>query len=159
MSISPMEIRFLADCMLGRLAKWLRVMGFDTHYQPFYKEGVINNLVHAGRMLLSRHRSVINRYSSSMLILSDHVKEQLQEIQREGYFRGEWPKWFTRCLICNTPLKNVSIEDALENIPEYVFYQTVKRVRFCPSCTQYFWPGSHKDRMINQLEEWGFKPP
>ena len=123
MLVSLTEIRFLADCMLGRLAKWLRVMGWDTHYQPVYKEGGIDSLVHDGRVLLSRHRSVINLYSGSLLIQSDHVKEQLQEIQSEGYLRDDRPKWFIRCLTCNTPLKKVSIEETIENIPEYVFYQ------------------------------------
>ncbi|MFC1820614.1 Mut7-C RNAse domain-containing protein [Thermodesulfobacteriota bacterium] len=154
-----MEIRFLADCMLGRLAKWLRVMGCDTHYQPYYNEGVIDRLVHEGRLLLSRHSSIIDQYPNSLLILSDHVKEQLQEIRSKAHLRVDRSKWFRRCLTCNIPLKDVSIEDARENIPEYVFYQNITSVRFCPSCSRYFWPGSHRNRMINQLKEWGFRHP
>ena len=50
-----MGVRFVADSMLGRLAKWLRIMGYDTHYQPFYKEGIMGTLMAEGRTLLSRH--------------------------------------------------------------------------------------------------------
>ena len=154
--MSPFETRFLADSMLGRLAKWLRVMGLDTHYQPFYKDGVISHITHDGRMLLSRQRSIINQYPNSLLILSEQVKDQLHEIRDRGYLQTDRSKWFARCLICNTLLKEVPAGKACKNIPEYVFYQNIKGIRLCPTCGRYFWPGSHKKRMISQLENWGF---
>ncbi len=151
-----MEERFVADSMLGRLSKWLRVMGYDTHYQPFFKEGVIQELVHGGHKLLSRHRATIILYPNSMLILSDHVRDQLHEMKKEGAFTADRSKWFTRCLTCNVPLREAEAEDTRANIPEYVFHRHTSEIRFCPSCGRYFWPGSHRGRMIKQLEEWGF---
>ncbi len=149
------EIRFLADSMLGKLAKWLRVMGFDTHYQPFYEVGVIDRFVNDDFILLSRHRLKIDLYPNSLLILSDKVEGQIQEMRERGYIPSPRSKWFTRCLACNVRLIKVTVEEARENIPEYIFYQNITGIRFCPSCVRYFWPGSHKIRMINQLEKWG----
>ena len=151
-----MEERFIADSMLGRLAKWLRIMGYDTHYQPLYKEGVISQLILEGRRLLSRRRQNTIRYPNSTLILSHHVKDQLRET-KEGYtLTYDRSRWFSRCLICNVPLKVTETEDARDNVPEYVFYQTTSGIRLCPSCGRYFWPGTHRERMVKQLEEWGF---
>ena len=147
---------FLADSMLGRLAKWLRVMGYDTHYQPFYGEGFIEQRVNEGRRLLSRHRGSIEHYSNSVFISSDHVKDQLHEMKSRGNIAPERSNWFTRCLICNVPLQTAEARAARENVPEYVFYQNTSDIRFCPSCGRYFWPGTHGGKMIRQLEEWGF---
>ncbi|MBW1765757.1 MAG: hypothetical protein JRJ65_01755 [Deltaproteobacteria bacterium] len=149
-------MRFLTDSMLGRLAKWLRVMGFDTHYQPFYQEGMVESLMREGRLLLSRRRSTADRYPESLFIRSDHVKDQLLELRENGYLTYCRSSWFARCIICNLPLRNVAAEDARENVPEYVFYQNITGIRFCPSCSRYFWPGTHRRKMIRLLDEWGF---
>jgi uncharacterized protein with PIN domain len=151
------ETRFLADVMLGKLAKWLRVMGFDTHYQPVYKDVTIRELVNEGRLLLSRHYGLVKMYPHSLLILSDKVPLQLEEIRARGYLTGDIKKrWFTRCLLCNTLLEEASIDDASKCIPDYIVHQNIKELHFCPSCRRYFWPGSHRYRMVNQLNHWGF---
>ncbi|MDP6179442.1 MAG: Mut7-C RNAse domain-containing protein [Desulfatiglandales bacterium] len=151
-----MEVKFVADSMLGRLAKWLRALGYDTHYQPFYKEGIIKQLTSRGRMLLYRQRSGIIPYPNSMLIHSGHVKDQLHEMKNQINLTSDRSKWFSRYLSCNVPLKVAEAGDALENVPEYVFYQSPSGIRACPYCGRYFWPGSHRERMIRQLEKWGF---
>jgi uncharacterized protein with PIN domain len=149
------EIKFIADSMLGRLAKWLRILGYDTLYQPFYRQGVIGASVREGRKLLTRHRPTITRYADSVLIRSDHVKDQLYEMKKAGTITSERSRWFSRCLLCNVPLKEAEGTHARDNVPEYIFYQSASEIRFCPSCHRYFWPGTHRDRMVGQLEEWG----
>lgn len=151
------EIRFLADSMLGRLAKWLRVMGYDTHYQQFYQGGAIENLLHHGRLLLTRHKPTLDKYPDSLLIFSDKVQGQLKEVKERGYLIEDQSKWFSRCLICNTPLEEAHVEDAPKDIPEYILHQNITVLSFCNLCGRYYWPGSHRNRMIIQLEGWGFK--
>jgi len=145
---------FAADAMLGRLSKWLRVMGYNTHYQPFYKEGEFDCLIRDGHLLLSRNRQVIDKYTPSLLIESEQIRTQLQEINQKGYLSDNRPQWFTRCLVCNILLEKVSREDAKTHIPEYIFSQNNSGIQHCPSCGRYFWPGSHKTRMMSQLSEW-----
>ncbi len=151
-----MEIRFVADSMLGRLAKWLKVMGYDTHYQSSYRRDEIGQLVHGGRRLLSRHAQTTERYANALLIRSEHVREQLREMNKGGNLRVDRSKWFTRCLICNVPLRDVKASDAGANVPEYVLYENITGIRSCPSCERHFWPGSHRTRMMRQLKEWDF---
>ncbi len=141
--------------MLGKLAKWLRVLGYDTLYQPFYKEGIIAESVREGRKLLSRHKPTVARYTNSVLIHADHVKDQLCELLKGGTITSDRSEWFSRCLLCNIPLEDAKGADVRENVPEYVFYQSASEISFCPSCGRYFWPGSHRERMVRQLEEWG----
>ena len=149
-----MEAKFVADSSLGKLAKWLRVMGYDTIYQSFYKEETIRELIQKGRTLLSRQQATVTQHPASLLIRSDHVEAQLHEMKHTGAITPDRSKWFTRCLICNVLLKEAHATP--QNVPEYVFHQSRLLIRFCPSCGRYFWPGTHRERMNRQLEEWGF---
>jgi uncharacterized protein with PIN domain len=151
-----MEARFIADSTLGRLAKWLRIMGYDTIYQSFYRKDDITEFVREGRRLLSRKQATVTHYPFSLLIRSDHLKAQLHEMEDAGVITPDRSRWFTRCLICNMLLEEADTRVARQNVPEYVIYQTPPMIRFCPSCSRHFWPGSHRERMKRQLEEWGF---
>jgi uncharacterized protein len=153
--LNSSDEKFVVDTMLGKLAKWLRVMGFNAHYQPFFDEARVEHLTKDGFILLSRQRERIDAYSASIHILSDNIGDQLREMKQKKYIPPPRQSWFTRCLICNVVLNRVTAEDASENIPEYIFYQDNAIIRMCPSCKRYFWPGSHKNRMINQLKLWG----
>ena len=95
-----MEARFIADSTLGRLTKWLRVMGYDTIYQSFYRKDTIAELVREGRILLYRQQATVTHYPSSLLIRSDHLEAQLHEMEDMGAITPERSRWFSRCLIC-----------------------------------------------------------
>jgi uncharacterized protein len=151
-----MESAFLTDAMLGRLAKWLRVLGYDTHYRRRYTEGSIVELLEQGRLLLSRNQGTIRLHPGSMLICSERVGAQVQEMRNARLIDSEPEKWFTRCLICNVPLEKPDTRDALPDVPEYVFYRQGEEISRCPSCGRHFWPGTHRERMIGQLRQWGF---
>ena len=150
------EIKYIADSTLGKLAKWLRVMGFDTHYQPFYRQDVFERFVNDGYLLLSRQKSIADKYPHSLLIRSDNVHGQLEEVKRQGFLVEDRSILFTRCLRCNTLLEDASIEDARESIPEYIFHQNITQLKTCRSCGRYFWPGNHRNNMISLLNKWGF---
>ncbi|HBF43785.1 MAG TPA: hypothetical protein DDW42_09215 [Desulfobacteraceae bacterium] len=149
-------MRFVVDTMLGKLAKWLRVMGYDTIYQGFYRPHEIAKFVKEGRILLSRHRKTTEKYTNTVLIHHNHVGEQLSELEMCVQLRPDRSNLFTRCLICNSILKEAQADKAVENVPEYVFYQNTTGIRFCPSCGRHFWPGTHRKNMEKQLEDWGF---
>jgi hypothetical protein len=152
-----MEIRFVADTMLGRLAKWLRVLGYDTHYRSYYGPGVMNIILKAGALLLSRDREMVHHYTGALLLRGNIVGEQIIEIKERLDLEPDRSRWFTRCLICNTLLIVIQLDEIRENVPEYVFHQNVSEIKCCPSCGRYYWPGSHRSNMERQLKKWGFR--
>ena len=100
------EVRFLVDSMVGRLAKWLRVLGYDTHYQTCCPPDVMETLLREGRILLTRHRKRAEKSGhTAVLIHGNQVKEQLLGLIGELHLEPDRSGWFSRCLICNTLLK------------------------------------------------------
>ena len=150
-------MRFLADAMLGKLAKWLRVMGHDCHYQSAYWPKELEGLLEQDRLLLTRHRVSFERYAKQAVFIgSDHVALQLQELKRAGQLVAAETAWFSRCLVCNMLLEKAAPEAARESVPEYVLLAAVNGFSFCPGCRRFFWSGSHRRAMVKQLREWGF---
>ncbi|MDY6972745.1 MAG: Mut7-C RNAse domain-containing protein [Thermodesulfobacteriota bacterium] len=149
-------MKFVADAMLGKLAKWLRVLGYDTCYQRCYPPGAIDQLVQEGRRLLSRQKEITFRYGNAILLRGHRVGRQMAELKDRVHLAPDWSKWFSRCLVCNALLEETPTEEARENVPEYIFFENINGIRFCPSCGRYYWPGSHRTSMVRQLEEWGF---
>ena len=150
-----METRFLADAMLGKLAKWLRVLGYDTHYQSHYPSNALSRLVREGRVLLSLRPPTVEDHPDGLLLHSHRLTGQILEMKEKSAISADRSRCFTRCLRCNVPLRKAALETARENVPEYVFHENPGGIWFCPSCGRYFWPGTHRARMEKQLEVWG----
>lgn len=141
--------------MLGKLAKWLRMMGYDALYQRSYREEDFLRLTAEGRRLLSRRKKAQARHPDVILIQSDHVGEQLKELRSLGCLKFDPTKFFTRCLRCNLPLKEADPEAAGASLPDHVYHENVSGIRFCTQCGGFFWPGTHRDKMLKQLAAWG----
>lgn len=150
-------MKFVVDSMLGRLATWLRILGYDTYYQSHYPKGELADLMLQDRRLVTRDTTK-RRLSPEVIFLhSDHVGEQLEELLDRLHLDPDQSKWLTRCLRCNTVLEAAGNEEAMERVPEYVFYESRGKIRVCRACGRYFWPGSHRERMVKQLNAWGLR--
>lgn len=154
-SVRGVKVKFVADTMLGKLAKWLRVMGYDTVYQSFYGPGALEDFMKAGRILLTRHHLRAELPGQSLLLHQNRVGEQLAELRRQVDLSPDPALRFTRCLRCNTPLVDAPQAMAQEEVPEYIYYQNPGKIRFCPTCRRHYWPGSHRAGMEKQLQKWG----
>lgn len=150
-------MRFVADSMLGRLAIWLRVLGYDTHYRSRYPDGVLEELIRQHHRLVTRNRARWGGCTDVVFVHSDHVGEQLRELFALLDLKPDPSRWLTRCLRCNTLLETACDEEAMEKVPEYVFYESHGKIKVCRSCERYFWPGSHRNRMMQQLKAWGLR--
>jgi len=155
----PDDILLLADVMLGRLSKWLRVLGYDTLYRRFYRPGAIDHLVGQGRVLITRDRKTAGRFSETVLVTTDRVGDQLKEVRKGASLVPDPSRYFSICLVCNEALKAVGPGESADSVPDYVFYQNRSGIRKCPSCLRFYWPGTHRARMIRTLEAWGFPLP
>ena len=149
------EIKFLADIMLGKLVKWLRILGFDTTYPSFDDDlSLILTARQEGRILLTRDTNLIKRRNicDFLFIKGDHWEEQLAGIVKglklEINFNS---KIFSRCSLCNAPTKDVDKKEVKNYVPPYVFL-TQDRFVYCPSCKKYYWRGTHSQRMIQIIQ-------
>ena len=148
-------MKFLTDRNLGKLTKWLRILGYDTViYQgdigrDFLKEGA-----REGRVVLTRRRDMAKRnFSGTMFVVySDQLPKQLNELVREFSLEPDPQKFLTVCLNCNERLREISRKDSEPHVPEYVF-KTQNTFRICPRCEKIFWAGTHKDNVMQFLRQ------
>jgi len=147
-------MRFIADVMLGRLARWLRIMGYDVLYSNSYSDEELARIAdQEDRCLLTRDRELLSRFrvAKSVLVDSGDLREQLRELSEKlGLVVGK--DVFTRCVRCNGELQDADKRDVRDLVPEYV-YATVERFSRCGGCGRIYWPGTHVQRMRTGLEE------
>jgi len=145
------DIKFVADVMVGKLARWLRVLGFDVAYSNIFQDDEIIRLASSeNRIILTRDCGLAARCDNSqcLLVSSGEYEEQVQQVVRT--FDLKEFSVFSRCLECNTPLERVDKEDVFERVPPFI-YLTQDRFATCPSCNRVFWHGSHADEMLKRL--------
>ncbi len=143
---SGRELRFLCDQNLGRLAKWLRIMGFDTTYTRSWDKSILNKALLEERIVLTRIRKMARR-KGCIVIESDHVREQLLHLE-SIFDLSSKTRWFTRCNICNEALICAKPYDVKDRVPEYV-YLTQKEFARCPKCSRIYWKGTH---LVNSMK-------
>ncbi|ARD84191.1 hypothetical protein FAD_0269 [Ferroplasma acidiphilum] len=140
--------KFMADHMLGRTCKWMRIMGYDTGYPQCHSDNdILKKCKEENLILLTRDYEFYKRYSNSIFLDSPDFKEQLKQVVT--MFPPDRELFFSRCPECNTILQTVKTETMG---PGYDLvksrYDTVK---FCPGCGKYYWEGSHYSRILSQL--------
>ena len=148
---SQIEIRFAADRMLGRLAKWLRVLGCDVIYGSHLTGyGLIRAARAEQRLILTRDRRLKQKQPPEFIfIASDNYRDQLRQVVRECRLEIAG-KLFTRCLECNSSLQVRPKEAVKQLVPEYVF-ATQERFSWCSRCQRVYWPATHQQKMVEEL--------
>ena len=145
---------FIADRMLGKLAKWLRVLGYDVVYLRQAGDTEILSGLKEGRTLLTKNRRAEpwHQQGKVFVVSANDPKEQLHEVVRGLGLRRLDSALFSRCLRCNALLETVSREEVREQVPEYI-WQMHHRFNRCEGCGRVYWPGSHSERMRQRLTE------
>lgn len=148
-------MKFIADEMLGRLAKWLRMLGYDTIYKtPTTDSSLVNQAFREQRVMLTRDTRLIERkyIPRYVLIKSDDYNEQLRQIIKDLNLLPEPNLFFSRCLLCNTEIESISKDLAQQKIPPYI-YNTQERFLRCPKCDKIYWAGTHVEMAKERLKE------
>lgn len=146
MKRKALETRFIADSMLGKLAKWLRLGGIDVEYDKNIDDTLlIRRALSEDRVIITRDRVIAKRkdVKDCLLIWSDYLDEQFIEFM-QGFEFEALDRAFTRCIRCNTVLEDVSKNSLIDLVPPYVL-KTQDEFRRCNSCQRIYWGGTHRE--------------
>jgi len=140
-----MERRFLVDVMLGKLATYLRMCGYDTLYaneEELEADDAIRKRAQTtGRTLLTRDQTLAAQTEGAICLTATAIEAQLSELHKQG-IPIELPTTPTRCSLCNGGIAQIDSNQHPNHAPD-----TVDHVWQCTDCDQYFWKGSHWERV------------
>lgn len=147
-------MKFIVDCMLGKLAKWLKILGFDTLYYSKIEDSALLALAQKdGRVLLSRDNGLIekSRNIKTLFIESEDWNPQVGQVLDEFELWQE-VRPYSRCIECNVELKDLPKKRAKNLVAAFV-YERATSFAICPRCGRVFWKGTHHQDMEFKIEE------
>jgi uncharacterized protein with PIN domain len=145
-------MKFVVDGMLGKLAKWLKILGFDVSYSPLADDDTLLRVARSeGRTLLSRDRSLLGRTRGlkALLIGSERWEEQVRQVLDHFGLRDE-AQPYSRCLECNVRLKPLPKSQASNLVAPFVLEHGTS-FALCPRCGRVYWKGTHFEAMEAKL--------
>ncbi len=152
---APEAVRFAADRMLGRLARWLRILGHDVAYGSHLGgRTLVRCARQEGRVILTRDTRLRRdrQLPPHVFVTSDHFREQLRQVAAAVPLGGA--PLLRRCLDCNRPLDEVPRERVAGRVPPFV-QQRNERFLGCGGCGRLYWPATHRAHMLRELAALG----
>jgi len=146
-------LRFIADCMLGTLAKRLRMLGYDTLYFNKISDGKLVRIAdEQKRVILTRDSGLIKRKAAKnhILIDSDDLDEQLRQVKSRVGITVDNTLTLSRCITCNSELRRINKKEVIGKVPPFVFLKH-SIFHYCRECGKYYWRGSHIDHLRRKL--------
>jgi hypothetical protein len=147
-------VKFVVDVMLGKLAKWLRIMGFDAAYgNRAADRELLQTARRERRVLLTRDRRLFQSAKNvrGLLIESEDWRRQLAQVL-DAFGLRDKARPMTRCLACNLRLKRLSRKNARNLVAPFVF-ERASAFSICPRCGRVYWPGTHFGDMDKRLSK------
>ncbi len=155
---STSSLKFIVDNNVGKLAKWLRMMGYNTVFFDGSNDShMVGTALAEGRVILTRDTQIIKRRVVTsgqlevILITSDDPGQQIRQVIDTLHLDCQF-RPFTICLECNQTLEERSREEVKDLVPPYVF-QTQSQYVECPACHRIYWRGTHWQAMTDKLDQ------
>lgn len=138
--------------MLGSMAKWLRILGYDTKYVKNMKDEEIAKIAREEeRILLTRDKKLASKFKNSIYLENNGLKNQLRRIIKELALEIDDKNLLTRCIICNEKIEKIDKEKVKGMVPEHV-YESHEEFYICPKCKRIYWIGTHFKNMKRFIE-------
>ena len=148
------DMQFIADAMLGRLARWMRFLGFDVLYFPDISDSELVRIAREqDRCILTRDTRLVRRKGLfyPLLITANDPLEQLMEVFGSVKMKPFAP--LSRCVKCNSPLVPITDKNEIaDTVPEFVFLQHNDFLR-CIECGKIYWKGTHPEKFKEKIRE------
>jgi uncharacterized protein with PIN domain len=147
-------MRFVVDCMLGKLAKWLKILGFDAlFFSKIEDEELLAIAREEDRILLTRDTGLIQqaRDAPTLFLESENWQDQVQQVLEHFQLREKVAP-NTRCIDCNRELKDLPKKNAKNLVSAFVF-EKADSFALCPKCGRVFWRGTHFKDMETKIKK------
>jgi hypothetical protein len=150
--MGPSEIRFAADRMLGRLARMLRLLGYDVLYANDMTAAQLLVIGRSGERVVLTRGETAQRFphlNNVLSLKSEYPPEQLREVVERLALDTRAGLW-TRCTLCNAPIERVE-KAAVEALVEAKIFRLYEEFYRCTGCSHVYWRGSHVERILENL--------
>jgi uncharacterized protein with PIN domain len=140
--------------MLGTLAKWLRIFGFDTFYANSKMDDseLIDISKNEKRVLITRDKNLLQRAKKEKLkvieINTTDINQQINIVINQVEINPS--KALSRCILCNEELNDIKKDEVEKKVPKRVF-DSNEKFWFCPVCKKIYWKGTHYNNMIKKI--------
>jgi hypothetical protein len=143
-------MRFIADHMLGRLATWLRLLGFDVLYMKNRSNDELLKIAERdSRILLTRDKKLGSK-ANVLIVKSIFLDSQLEQVVKDLELKIVNP--FSRCSVCNSEIVEVKDKNTIESLVPRRIYKEHKQFWFCNSCNKVYWQGSHWAKIMDKVK-------
>ena len=149
-------MKFIVDEMLGKLARWLRLAGYDTLYGVKEDAEIAHIANSENRVLLSSDRELCSIVENSVLVKEKDVIKQIREVERTLNIKISPSPDVARCPVCNGEVIEIEKAEVKKDVPENVFKMVDKFYR-CVACGKIYWKGSHWNMIKKMIGEEGIE--
>ncbi|MDD5687634.1 MAG: Mut7-C RNAse domain-containing protein [Elusimicrobia bacterium] len=148
-------MKFIVDEMLGRVAKWLRLFGYDTIYFKGDSDSeLVFESIKQGRILLTRDTGISRKRPIKIIFIeSENIFEQIEQLKRDLNLKISKDDIFTRCIKCNTSLEAIEKNKIKDKVPVFIF-NTHNNFSYCSACKKVYWQGSHIELAEKLIKKW-----
>ena len=150
-----MSVKFIADCMLGKLAKWLRMLGYDTMYNSGAADDELTRIaVREDRILLTRDRALCDRRmvrKRCVFVDWGSTRAQVKQVFEAMDLHLVPESLFTRCAVCNSEIVPLDKAEVQDKVPPFV-YKTQSEYGYCSHCDKIYWRGTHVQHVLEALD-------
>jgi uncharacterized protein with PIN domain len=148
-----MNYLFIVDKSLGTLAKWLRILGFDTLYEPEVSTGEFYAPAVDSRILVTRSKQIQKRWGDRehVFVSSNLLIEQLKQVVDQIGIGRDDIRPFSTCLHCNLPIDKIDKNEVYGLVPDYI-WETHDAFNRCNRCRRIYWSGSHAERSLELID-------